>query len=194
MRRVCVAAAITALVLGVMVAPVSVSAHPHGAYDEVIVGTSGNDNLNGTEGRDKISGLAGSDKLFGGKGRDLLRGGSGADSLRGGNLHDELRGGVGNDKLTGGRGGDVLFGGAGSDRLTTSIAARARLIAPSSMLATSSPAAKPSRWSASSVLPFATPPGPSAGVGPGGRSRAQVCQYSRVDQVAWCACSVSALA
>jgi len=117
MRRVCLTAAITALALGVMVAPVSVSAHPHGAYDEVIVGTSGNDKLNGTEGRDKISGLAGADKLSGGKGRDLLRGGSGPDNLRGGNLHDELTGGEGNDKLSGGLGNDVLFGGPGKDRL-----------------------------------------------------------------------------
>lgn len=117
MRRLIPTAVLTALIAAVLVMPAAVSAHPHGAYDKVTIGTSGNDVLKGVDGRDRMDGLAGSDKISGGKGRDLLRGGSGADTLGGGNFHDELRGGVGNDKLSGGSGNDLMFGGPGKDRL-----------------------------------------------------------------------------
>lgn len=117
MRRKFMALVVLTLVLVAFALPAAVSAHPHGPYDKVLTGTSGNDSISGTDGRDKISGLAGNDKLVGGPGRDLLLGGPGRDVLSGGNLHDELRGSVGNDKLLGGNGNDKLVGGPGRDNL-----------------------------------------------------------------------------
>jgi VCBS repeat-containing protein len=104
--------------------------------DDVLVGTSRNDNLSGKKGDDQLSGLAGNDKLKGDKGNDLLDGGTGNDVLYGGKGNDTLLGGAGNDVLYGDDGkskgwgwdkfcwwkpksdyDDYLDGGAGSDKV-----------------------------------------------------------------------------
>ena len=75
--------------------------------DNVVSGTSGNDNLSGTSGNDSISGLGGNDTISGLGGNDTLSGLGGNDTLSGGN---------GNDLLVGGNGFDTLTGGGGADR------------------------------------------------------------------------------
>ncbi len=87
-------------------------------YDNVIFGTSGNDNLFGTDDKDLMFGKAGNDSMNGGAGDDCLIGGSGDDILDGGAGNDELRGGAGDDSLQGSSGNDILYGGIGSDRLS----------------------------------------------------------------------------
>ncbi len=87
------------------------------AEPNLILGTSGDDNLVGTPGDDKILGNAGNDQLFGEGGDDVLFGGRGNDILNGGPGNDTLYGGRGNDTLTGGEGDDILFGGKGDDTL-----------------------------------------------------------------------------
>ncbi len=69
------------------------------AFDDILIGDSGNNDLIGN---------AGDDNLDGGSGNDRLRGGDGNDNLWG-------RGG--NDSLTGDAGADTLDGGAGLDTL-----------------------------------------------------------------------------
>ncbi|MFN6487681.1 MULTISPECIES: hypothetical protein [unclassified Nostoc] len=72
------------------------------AYNDLIVGNSGNDTIEG-----------------GNDGKDTIIGGAGNDTLRGsdGNKDNTLYGGDGNDYLTGGLGSgyDNLYGGAGID-------------------------------------------------------------------------------
>lgn len=51
---------------------------------EVVVGTSGDDNLSGAGGEDALYGLEGDDTLDGGDGLDFLAGGPGTDTLTGG--------------------------------------------------------------------------------------------------------------
>ena len=117
-----------------------------GLFDEVILGTSGNDKLgddnhdrreyydnddsqddgrednpdsyyiNGGMGNDRIYGGSKNDFLVGGAGDDVLIGRQGNDTLLGGAGIDTLRGGQGNDTINGGDGNDILRGGAGSDR------------------------------------------------------------------------------
>ena len=65
--------------------------------DELLVGTSGNDEICGYGGDDVLKGLGGNDKL---------RGGTGNDDLRGGPGRDVLLGGPGNDRAIGGPGAD----------------------------------------------------------------------------------------
>jgi Ca2+-binding RTX toxin-like protein len=93
--------------------------------NNVLRGTSADDNLAGRGGRDSLLGRAGDDYLNGGSGQDTLSGGSGNDYLDGSSGNDRLLGnsgddylvgGSGNDELTGGSGHDHLFGGSGSDR------------------------------------------------------------------------------
>jgi Ca2+-binding RTX toxin-like protein len=52
--------------------------------NDILTGTTGDDELDGQDGNDSISGAAGADTLAGGKGNDTLDGGDGADSLAGG--------------------------------------------------------------------------------------------------------------
>lgn len=117
-----------------------------GLFDEVILGTSGNDKLgddnddrrefhdyddsqddgrednpdsyyiNGGMGNDRIFGGSKNDFLVGGGGDDVLIGRQGNDTLLGGAGNDTLRGGRGNDTINGGDGNDTLRGGAGGDR------------------------------------------------------------------------------
>ena len=87
------------------------------AFDAVIAGTSGNDNLRGDDANEAMFGEEGNDQLRGRDGNDMLSGGDGNDSLRGGDGDDELLGGDGNDNLRGEDGDDTLVGGAGNDTL-----------------------------------------------------------------------------
>ncbi len=52
--------------------------------NDVIIGTTANDNLGGGAGNDSLYGLAGNDSLNGDSGSDFLLGGAGIDTLRGG--------------------------------------------------------------------------------------------------------------
>ncbi len=90
----------------------------YGGYDQVTVGTSGNETLTGTAGRDLIQGLAGNDTLNGLGGDDRLEGGAGVDVMNGGDGADILISGTSNDvSLTGGTGRDifVFVAGDGAD-------------------------------------------------------------------------------
>jgi Ca2+-binding RTX toxin-like protein len=109
---------------------------------DVIIGTSGVNELFGGGGRDDIRGLEGVDQiaitgrkqtwsgvahLIGGPGGDhfyvktrgplVILGGAGNDFLDGGNGPDRLNGGRGADFLAGDGGADLLRGGRGADRL-----------------------------------------------------------------------------
>jgi Ca2+-binding RTX toxin-like protein len=94
------------------------SRQPRSGGGQVIVGTSGSDDLRGSNGNDVICGLGGGDTIEAGRGRDSVFAGSGPDLAHGGNGHDRLHGGRGRDELHGGKGDDRLFGGAGSDDCT----------------------------------------------------------------------------
>ena len=79
----------------------------HGADDQYLSGTNGNELLHGAGGDDQISGANGIDILFGDTGDDTLIGGAG---------NDFIYGGAGNDVLNGGAGDDYLKGNGGDDR------------------------------------------------------------------------------
>ncbi len=112
--------------------------------DNIIVGTSGNDQITGTpnddiicaldgndrvnarggddlvllgRGNDRADARGGRDTVRGSSGRDTVNGGSGADALRGESGNDTLRGASGADSISGGAGQDSLGGGDGADRL-----------------------------------------------------------------------------
>jgi Ca2+-binding RTX toxin-like protein len=94
--------------------------------NDLLVGTSGADDMRGSWGDDRLSGDSGSDDMSGGHGDDLMAGGGGDDLLAGdfgddiligGDGQDELRGNRGDDVLVGGDADDVLDGGAGDDVL-----------------------------------------------------------------------------
>ncbi len=78
-------------------------------FDEVVLGTRGNDRFDESGSRDAyyINAGVGDDVLIGGRAMDFLVGGAG---------NDFLDGREGNDSLLGGGGNDVLFGGVGDDR------------------------------------------------------------------------------
>ncbi|MBU3626460.1 calcium-binding protein [Polynucleobacter sp. JS-Safj-400b-B2] len=84
-----------------------------GAGDDVMGGSSRNDNLWGGTGNDTLFGYAGDDKLYGEEGNDQLQGNDGNDYLDGGIGNDTLFGQVGNDILVGGDGDDLLMGFTG---------------------------------------------------------------------------------
>ena len=104
------------------------------AYN-LVVGTTGPDDLAGTPGRDVIVGFAGDDTIVAlggddvvcaGSGRDNVRTGGGndqvwgqggADTIRGGGGADIIRGGGGADTIRGGGGADVVLGGRGADTI-----------------------------------------------------------------------------
>ncbi|HEY0962471.1 MAG TPA: calcium-binding protein, partial [Pseudomonadales bacterium] len=70
----------------------------------------------GSELNDIIIGSSVENELRGLGGHDLIDGFGGNDTLKGGNGHDRLRGGDGNDVLDGGNGFDTLVGGDGNDQ------------------------------------------------------------------------------
>jgi uncharacterized repeat protein (TIGR01451 family) len=86
-------------------------------FDEIIIGTPGNDKLKGTHGDDLIIGLGGDDKINGLKGDDCLIGGDGDDKINGNQGNDTLIGGNGDDKLNGNHGDDTIQGGSGKDKI-----------------------------------------------------------------------------
>ena len=85
--------------------------------NDVLVGTSANDDLRGDAGNDFLSGRNGDDRIQGGDGNDLLFGERGNDILSGGNGEDSIWGGQGNDIAFGGDGNDRLWGESGDDIL-----------------------------------------------------------------------------
>jgi Ca2+-binding RTX toxin-like protein len=72
-------------------------------------------NLIGTSGNDLISGSSLDNEMNGGDGTDSLDGGGGNDTLRGGNGNDVFVGGTGNDLLFGDAGDDAFIYTSGSD-------------------------------------------------------------------------------
>ncbi len=106
-----------------------------GRFDDVLLGTPGNDKLNAGDGDDKLNAGDGDDELKGGGGDDKLDPGYGADLVRAGAGNDDVwsgwiyyypaRGeggdriylGPGDDWGDGGPGADRLYGGPGSDSL-----------------------------------------------------------------------------
>ncbi|NBG94709.1 hypothetical protein GTQ45_03080, partial [Pyruvatibacter mobilis] len=85
--------------------------------DDLLIGGSGNNELNGNDGNDEIRGYSGNDTMHGGSGHDSMYGGDGDDTIRGNDGNDLLVGGDGADLLDGGTGHDVLLGGDGNDTL-----------------------------------------------------------------------------
>ncbi|MDP5083762.1 MAG: DUF4114 domain-containing protein, partial [Rickettsiaceae bacterium] len=88
-----------------------------GQGDDVVFGGEGNDTLRGGAANDILIGNQGDDSLLGGSGNDILKGGEGDDTLEGEACDDHLFGGAGNDSLLGGTGHDTLYGGTGADYL-----------------------------------------------------------------------------
>jgi Ca2+-binding RTX toxin-like protein len=88
-----------------------------GAGDDVLCGGNGNDVVVGGLGNDVVGGDAGNDVVAGGLGDDLLLGGDGNDILDGGLGNDHVYGQAGNDTLIGGFGNNILVGGDGNDKL-----------------------------------------------------------------------------
>ncbi|MFH1870442.1 MAG: calcium-binding protein [Pseudomonadota bacterium] len=83
--------------------------------DNVLWGTTGDDDIDGLGGNDTLFGVGGNDTLVGGAGNDALHGGTGNDIISGVEGDDTLFGEDGNDTLDGGAGNDALDGGAGND-------------------------------------------------------------------------------
>ncbi len=90
----------------------------------ILVGTSGSDQILGLGGDDLIFGAEADDQLFGNEGadsvyghqeNDIIYGGSGADFLFGGQGDDSIFGDEGNDRIYADRGTDILIGGEGED-------------------------------------------------------------------------------
>jgi Ca2+-binding RTX toxin-like protein len=71
--------------------------------------------LIGGSGQDQLDGRSGDDTLLGGVGNDHLIGGEGADLLDGGSGNDRLEGGAGDDWLVGGLGVDTFVFTTGAD-------------------------------------------------------------------------------
>lgn len=85
----------------------------------LILGTSGDDELSGTDEDDLIQGLEGNDRVFSFGGNNILDGGAGNDSLFSLEGNDILNGGAGNDRLSSIGGNDILNGGPGHDQINT---------------------------------------------------------------------------
>ncbi len=81
-----------------------------GLFDEVILGTAGNDEL-GDDDDDNSHGDDDDDDAE----SYYINGGMGNDRIYGGSLNDFLVGGAGNDRLFGGGGDDGFIGGTGDD-------------------------------------------------------------------------------
>ena len=92
---------------------------PGGAFDYVIFGLEGDDQLNGSFGNDALFGAEGNDLLQGSSGADTLDGGAGNDTLNGLEGADVMLGGAGDDSIVGFLGGYAGFGGEGNDIIRT---------------------------------------------------------------------------
>jgi Ca2+-binding RTX toxin-like protein len=107
------------------------------AFDDIILGNDGANQLTAGDGNDKVAGFLGNDTIDGGNGADEIHGGAGDDLIIGGadtndsrdrnntlpvitgpdtnDGNDQLFGEDGNDTINGGAGDDVIDGGAGDD-------------------------------------------------------------------------------
>lgn len=83
--------------------------------NDLLLGSTGGDNIRGRDGNDCIVGGGGGDNLDGQKDNDILLGGIGNDSLQGSQGDDLLYGEDGDDDFNGGKGTDVCDGGSGTD-------------------------------------------------------------------------------
>lgn len=87
------------------------------AFDDILTGDGGPNNLKGKGGNDKMNGRGGNDFLKGARGNDKGRGSGGNDTVKGGHDRDNLKGGTGNDTITGGQKKDKLKGNQGDDNV-----------------------------------------------------------------------------
>lgn len=87
------------------------------ASSGVALGTAGDDVIVGSTGVDDIDGLGGNDLICAYTGVDSIDGGDGNDTIYGGELADTIEGGLGDDKILGGKGGDTITAGDGADEL-----------------------------------------------------------------------------
>ena len=87
------------------------------AGDDTIVALGGDDVVCAGSGRDNVRTGGGNDQVWGQGGADTIRGGGGADIIRGGGGADTIRGGGGADVVLGGRGADTIWGNRGRDIL-----------------------------------------------------------------------------
>ena len=86
-------------------------------FDNVILGTPGNNTLKGTNQRDMIIGYGGDDVIDSGAADDCVSGNAGNDRIELGAGNDVGDGGTGNDQIGAGAGDDIVHGGAGNDGL-----------------------------------------------------------------------------
>lgn len=82
---------------------------------DFINGDDGNDEIYGDDGSDFIGGDDGNDKLYGGSGLDNIDGDDGDDVVCGGDDIDLLEGNDNDDKIDGGSSFDTANGGSGTD-------------------------------------------------------------------------------
>ena len=85
--------------------------------DDTIYGGTGADNINAGGGDDTVLGEGGNDRIFAGRGVDMVMGGGGNDRIAGGDGNDTLYGGFGDDQIRGNLGRDTLVGNQGDDVL-----------------------------------------------------------------------------
>ena len=84
---------------------------------DVIIGTSGRDNINALSGNDMVDGRGGNDIIDLGAGNDTAQAGEGSDIVIAGDGDDVVYGDADNDTINGGAGLDTLYGGADNDTL-----------------------------------------------------------------------------
>jgi len=85
------------------------------AYDDVLRGDAGRNEIHGVAGNDWIDGRSGEDAIWGDLGDDEIHGGDGEDVLYAGDGDDLVYGDADGDVLDGGDGADILHGGDGRD-------------------------------------------------------------------------------
>ena len=85
--------------------------------NDVINGTSGDDNIDGKSGNDIIYGEGGNDIINGGSGNDVIYGDDGNDIINGESGNDVIYSEDGDDKLNGGSGNDTIYIGSGNNKV-----------------------------------------------------------------------------
>ncbi|MFF3876777.1 lamin tail domain-containing protein [Streptomyces sp. NPDC001978] len=89
------------------------------AIQNVIVATTGNDQIAGTDGNDLIVGRGGNDTVNGNGGSDCLMTGSGNDTITTAGGDDWTDAGGGNNVVNAGDGANTVVTGSGNDKITT---------------------------------------------------------------------------
>jgi Ca2+-binding RTX toxin-like protein len=89
------------------------------AIQNVIVATTGNDQISGTAGNDLIVGRGGNDTVNGNGGSDCITTGSGNDKITTTGGDDWIDAGGGNNVVSAGGGANAVAAGSGNDRITT---------------------------------------------------------------------------